>query len=482
MTWRAVSAVEQLPDLTRDHRDYLWKTGWPLHLCYSQQRDLSRRFSEHERRVFVVKCARRFGKSWWACVEALGFALRTPNARILYLAPTAKQVRMIIEPHMHRILADCPASLRPDHRKQDGQWNFANGAILYMAGVDNGNAERLRGIEAHLVVFDEPGSMSDLEYVAQSIVLPQTLTTNGRIVMIGTPPVHPAHDFAQVYCRRAMLDGSLVEKTIHDAKHIAPEIVSEYAKEEGGEDSIAWRREYLVQDVYDSESSIVPEFTRLESELVEERERPRFARRYVVGDTGFVDLSFWIFAYVDFEKALLVVEDELVFTATAASDQAKALAAKERELWGSWGQAANDNGKPQRYADAADLVRVEFPKGEPGYNVAPVNNQDLDATVNALRRATQERRYRIHPQCRQLIAHVKMGTWNRQRTNFDRVDGYGHFDGVAALMYAVKHASIRTNPFPDVPPEANREDWYIPAQKPGKGAPGLAQLKRGANR
>jgi hypothetical protein len=316
----------------------------------------------------------------------------------------------------------------------------------------------------------------------QSIVMPQTLTTNGRIIMIGTPPVHPAHDFAQVYCKRAAAEGKIVEKTIHDAKHIDPERVVEYAKEEGGEDSIAWRREYLVQDVYDSESAIVPEFTRHESAIVEERKRPRFAKRFVVGDTGFVDLSFWLFAYVDFEEAVIVIEDELVFTATAASDQAKVLAAKERALWGNWATPANDNGKPTRLADAADLVRVEFPKGEPGYNVGPVNNQDLDATVNRLRRATQEHRYRIAPKCKNLIAHVKMGTWNRQRTSFERVAGYGHFDGCAALAYLVKHVNLKSNPFPDVPPEANREDWHIPAQRPGTGAPGLAQLKRGAKR
>jgi hypothetical protein len=467
-----VSDAEKLPDLEPEHRAHLWQLGWPVHRLFRHQFELSEAFNTSSARVFVVKCARRFGKSWWLCIEMLGFALRNPNARLLYLAPTAKQVRMIIEPHMHSILAECPAHLRPEHRRQDGQWNFPNGSILYMAGVDNGNAERLRGIETHLAGLDEPGSMSDLEYVVQSIVLPQTLTTDGRIVMIGTPPVQPAHDFARIYCARAAAEGRLVEKTIHDARHISPERIAEYAKEEGGEDSITWRREYLAEDVYDTESAVVPEFARNESVLVEERERPRYVNRYVIGDIGFVDLSFWLFCYVDFDDAVLVVEDELVFQHKAASDQAAELLAKERALWGDLLKP------PVRLCDAELLVLAEFSRADRRFAVGPVDNKDPDATVNRLRLATQRHQYRIDPRCRQLIAHVKSATWNKQRTSFERVDGFGHFDGVAALMYAVKHANIHgQSPYPALPEGANAADWKLPPQQ-SKGADGWGALKR----
>jgi hypothetical protein len=475
--------VERLPDLTRDHRDYLWQQGWPLHLLYSHQRDLAETYhrSADTALEVVLKCGRRFGKSAWCVWEALTAAQRNPGWIILYAAPTAKQLRSMIKPHVMRYVADCPPELRPQVKWQDGEILFSNGSVIHLAGTDNGNAERLRGPEAHLCIVDEASFMAELSYLVEDIMSPQTATTDGRIIVTSTPPKQPAHDFAQVYVPRATLgeDAMLIHRATTDARHIKPERIERLKRKAGGEDSITWRREYLALDVYDTESSIVPEFVKREPHIVMEWNRPRYAKRYVVGDTGFVDLSFWLFAYVDFEKALVVVEDELTFTGTAASDQAKALAKKERDLWGTWTAPANDNGKPTRLADASDLVRVEFPKGEPGYNVAPVDNRDLDATVNGMRRATQELRYRIHPRCRQLIAHLKMGTWNKRRTEFERVDGYGHFDGCAALLYLLKHATLRQNPFPDVPPEANREDWHIPAREPGTGAPGLAQLKRG---
>jgi hypothetical protein len=478
-----VSAVEQLPDLTRDHRDHLWSEARPFHLLYSHQRGISRAYHESADTALevVLKCGRRFGKSAWCVWEAITAGLRNPGWIILYAAPTAKQLRSMIKPHVMRYVADCPEHIRPQVKWQDGEILFKNGSVIHLAGTDNGNAERLRGPEAHLCIVDEASFMAELSYLVEDIMSPQTATTDGRIIITSTPPKQPAHDFAQVYVPRATLgeDSLLIHRATTDAQHIKPERIERLKRKAGGEDSITWRREYLALDVYDTESSIVPEFVKHEAEIVAEMPRPAHFKRYVFGDIGFVDLSAWIFAYVDFERALLVIEDEMAFTGKAASDQARELRQRERELWG---EPANDNARPQRYVDATDLVRVEFPKSVPGYNVMPANNQDLDATVNTLRVATQERRYRIHPRCRQLIAHLKMGTWNSRRTGFDRVDGFGHFDFVAALMYGWKHANMRTNPFPDVPPEANREDWYIPAQKPGKGAPGLAQLKRGANR
>jgi hypothetical protein len=477
-----MSAVEQLPDLTRDHRDFLWERGWPTHLLYSHQQDVIRRlyFGDladlHE---VVFQWGRRSGKTGVLTWDAHTFCSRNPGVVVVYLAPTAKQLRAIVEPHLRRYIGDMPEAMRPEYRRHEGEIRYPNGSILYLAGCERGSEERLRGMEVHRWYVDEGAFVVGLEYLVNDILVPMSLTTDAVGVISSTPPKQPAHEFARVYCANAEREGRLVHMTVHDATHLNPETIARLCKTNGGEDSITWRREYLAELVFDTEAAIVPEFVKLEPQIVEERKRPTHCKKYVVGDIGFVDLSAWLFCYVDFEHALLVVEDEMQFTGKAASDQASELRRREVALWG---EPANDNAKPQRYVDATDLVRVEFPKGEPGYNVGPVNNQDLDATVNGLRRATQERRYRIHPRCRQLIAHMKMGTWNKRRTEFERVEGYGHFDGIAALMYLVKSASVRTNPFPSVPPEATREDWAIPAQRPGTGAPGLAQLKRGAKR
>jgi hypothetical protein len=470
------AAVERLPELSVEHRAFLWSPGQaPLHLLYSHQREVVAEFHATDATEFVFECGRRFGKTAVMVWLAIAFCMRQPNVNVLYVAPTAKQLRRIVRPHLARYLADCPVSIRPEPRWQDNEIRFQNGSVIYLSGTENQNAESLRGIETHLALIDEPGSMADLEYLVEDIISPQTLTTDGRIILGGTPPPQPAHDFARIYVPRARIgnDSVLVQRTVHHAKHIKPETIERLCRKAGGEDSATWRREYLAQDVYDSESSVLPEFDRHKDAIIEARERPPWSFKWVSGDIGFVDLSFWLFAYVDFKHAVVVIEDELVVSGKATSDQVPMLRAKERDLWGPMDR------EPFRYVDASELVRAEFPKTDGGYSVGPADNRDLDATVNALRIGTQRLRYRINPKCRQLIAHCRNATWNKQRTGFERVEGFGHFDGVAALMYLMKHANIQMNPYPSLPAEATTQDWVIPAPKQPMGAGGSGvSLKR----
>jgi hypothetical protein len=444
----------------------------PTHLLYSHQLDVLAEYHTSPQMEFVFVCGRRFGKTATAVWEALSHGLLHPGSNILYVAPTAKQLRRIVRPHFTRYLADCPVHLRPVPHWQDGEIRFANGSIIYLSGTENQNAESLRGIETHLAIVDEPASMAELDYLVEDIITPQTLTTDGRIIMPGTPPKQPAHPFSQVYVARARLgeDALLCHRTVNDAKHLKPETIARLRRKAGGEDSVTWRREYLAEDVYDSESSIVPEFSRFEEKIVEERPRPLYCRKYVFGDIGFVDLSFWLFGFVDFDNATIVIEDELVFSHKATSDQVAPLMAREKALWG-------EGAKPVRLCDAEPLVLAEFTRANRDFAVGPVDNSDLDASINRLRLATQRLQYRIHPRCRHLIAHMKMGTWNKRRTGFERVEGYGHFDGIAALMYAVKHADTRANPYPDIPEGATREDWKLPP-KQSTGSDGWGALKR----
>lgn len=465
--------VEKLPDLTREHRDYLWQSGWPLHLLYTHQQHVIERLyygDLKELHEIVFQCGRRVGKTGVLTWDAHTFCCRNPGVIVVYLAPTWKQLRNIVEPHLRRYIADMPVAMQPEYRRHEGELRYPNGSVMYLAGCERGSEERLRGMEAHRWYVDEGSSVAGLEYLVNDILVPMSLTTDAVGIISSTPPKQPAHEFARVYCANAEREGRLVHLTVHDATHIKRETIARLCKAAGGADSITWRREYLAELVFDTEAAVVPEFVRNEAQIVEERKRPPFCKKYVVGDIGFVDLSFWVFAYVDFEHATVVIEDELVFSGKATSDQVPFLRAKEKELWG--------NDRPTRLVDASDMVRIEFERTDRECSVGPVDNRDLDATVNAMRLATQRLSYRIHPRCTHLISHLRNATWNRQRTSFERIDGFGHFDGCAALMYLLKHASTRVNPFPDVPPEANREEWHIPARRTGTGAQGLARLKR----
>jgi hypothetical protein len=54
----------------------------------------------------------------------------------------------------------------------------------------------------------------------------------------------------------------------------------------------------------------------------------------------------------------------------------------------------------------------------------------------------------VHPRCKHLIGCLKYGVWNQKRDKFAQSKVYGHFDGLAALVYLVSNLNKNTNPIP----------------------------------
>ena len=66
----------------------------------------------------------------------------------------------------------------------------------------------------------------------------------------------------------------------------------------------------------------------------------------------------------------------------------------------------------------------------------------------------EQHRLIIHPRCTTTLAHLEYGIWNKQGTDFERIDGPNghHFDAVAMLRYAVRACRWGKNPAPIVEP------------------------------
>jgi hypothetical protein len=101
-----------------------------------------------------------------------------------------------------------------------------------------------------------------LKYIVQSILIPTTTTTRGKIILSSTPPKSPDHEFNN-YVKTAEFKGSFVKKTIYDAigSRITQEIIDEIVEELGGTDSVEFQREYCCARLVDEDSAVVPEFT-----------------------------------------------------------------------------------------------------------------------------------------------------------------------------------------------------------------------------
>jgi hypothetical protein len=431
----------------------LWELGDLSYLLHEGQDYIRTKYHETEGRRFVVNCSRRYGKSYLACVLALEHALKHANSQIRIAAPTAKMVRSIIEPHMRNILLDAPRTVKPKHLKNMGNWTFPNGSQIHVAGCDAGNAERHRGTEMHLGIIEEAGFVDDLEYVCQDIFLPQTITTDGRIVMLSTPPRTPAHPFA-MYCAQAEARGNYVHRTIFDAPHINDRQREEYCAESGGKHSTTWRREYMAEFVVDETRAIVPEFSENEKHIVGTVERPDHFETYTAADLGFKDLTFVVFAYYHFPNDMMVIEDELVLERSNSGVIAGQIKEKERALYG-------DQEPAMRVIDADRIVLSDLSSIHK-MRLTPARRDDRDAAINALRLAVTGKKILIHPRCTALRAHLRHGVWNKARTSFERSGEFGHFDGVAAACYLLRHALRGKNPFPVHGLDVSEDTHFIP--------------------
>ena len=406
---------------------------------HSGQENARKLFLASPARIFVMNMSRRWGKSWMACAIALEAALRHPGVQVRYATPTAKMARNIVEPHFRSLLQHAPKDCQPTYRRQQSMWTFPNGSEIHVAGCDAGGAERLRGVSTDLGIVDEAGFVSDgLESVVHDILLPQTLTTNGKILLVSTPPRTPSHPFF-TYCERAEAGKAYLKATIYDAPHISQAMAEEYCRESGGENSTTWRREYLAEFVTDEQAAVIPEFPPIAHEICVDVDRPSHFDTYVSLDVGFYDLAFAVFAYFDFRNHRIVVEDEVVLRRSTSEQINAKIKEKQEALWG-------DKEPLQKVVDAPAITIADMSARGDLWSAA--RKDDKMAALNRLRLALANRQVVINPRCTKLISHLRYAIWNRARSSYARSSDHGHFDGVDALKYLVRSVDWNRNPFP----------------------------------
>jgi hypothetical protein len=289
--------------------------------------------------------------------------------------------------------------------------------------------------------------------------MPQTLTTDGRIILASSPPTSPAHALVG-YVEQAEARGALVRRTIYQVPHVPREKADEYIAEAGGPESTTARREYLAEIIVDESEAIVPEFARNRDRIVCEVAAPKFRDWYCAADFGFSDLTFAIWAWYDFASARIVVEHEYEAQGTSGLEVGHAVRQIERE---------HEIEPRARVADAPAqlLADLAHPTLGPGVAFGPAIKDDADAALNRLRTEIQIGRIAINPRCKRLIAHLEYGVWaTKERRTFARHDGFGHYDAIDALKYLLRIVDRRKNPTPDVLPSVRREDARIPPKKP----------------
>lgn len=440
-----------------DAKEALWRRGELAWKLRPQQLPLYDLIAHTTARRYFLECARRFGKSFTLMLYSLERGLQNAKWLIRFAAPTSKDLEEIYHPIVDEICGDCPEELRPIWRQQKSHYWFpSTDSRLYLVGTDHENYKKLRGKALHLGVMDEVGSMDRAKHICDSILMPQTLTTGGRIFMASTPAETPGHDASELADACAVL-GNYAKRTIYEAGY-PPDVIEEYARDAGGKQTTVWRREYMCERVTEEARAIVPEFTsECAAAIVREFEVPPYFLPFEAMDVGGDDFTVVLFGYWDFLRAKLCVQDEVVMRLNRAGATTDVLAArvkaKEAELWGT---------RPvhQRWSDTNiillnDLVSIHK------LDFIPTLKDDKEAQVAEMRVWVKSQRIEIHPRCTTLRRHLANGIWNKARTEYQRTEVDGHYDAIDALIYMVRNTPRSTNPYPAYPAEVQPSTHWI---------------------
>jgi phage terminase large subunit len=448
----------------------LWMLGVLTWKLDPLQLELYKFFLDNKKKTTVWSCSRRLGKSYALCCIAIEKCLKKPNTTIKFIAPTQKHVKMIIRPLLKEILKDCPKEIRPDFRTADNMYRFQNGSEIQLAGTDSGHAENLRGGSADLCIIDEAGFCDDLSYIVQSILVPTTTTTHGKIILSSTPPKTIDHEFAK-YMENAEENGTFIKRTVYDGigYRLTHEMVQEIIDELGGVDSPEFRREYLCELIMDEDSSVVPEFSEfLQSQIVKEHPQPPHFDAYVAGDLGAKDFTVFLFAYYDFRNAKIVVEDEVVLKGgsrrTTTDLMAVEIKQKEKLLWTN--PETGDQKKPYKRVCDNDLLVINNLYAQNNLLFTPTDKYDSHAALNNMRMLLKNFQIIIHPRCKTLIQHLKYATWATNKKTYARDTNNGHYDAVDALKYLVRNVQMTKNPYPTNYGLGSGDNWWGGFMKP----------------
>ncbi len=492
---RAPEATDELrAALQQAAREELWRIGalrWKLH---PDQREVYDAMMASAASRYVLEIARRYGKTFLLVVVALEACLRFPGSRVVFGAPTLKHLEEFVHPAFEKICADAPADCLPKFNSQKGHYEFpengpARGSYVHLFGADTKQkANRGRGAEARVAIFDEAGFTPFLSYILRSIFRPQLLLPGedkpGRTYIGSTPAEEPEHDFTAI-AERAEANGNYANRTIYDNPRLTPQRIEQFIAEDAKEEGLTseeymktddFRREYLAERVVNKLLVAVPEWEEGRKTLIQPVKRPQYFRAQVTLDFGGADphavaFAYWHPAAGRKGDGAYVTEDELLMRDGESSAQvAEAVKAAEVRLYGAkkWDgtlavlqegtlqhlldqlptwmeRVLYENAPQQPWSRIADnnltLVRDLFELH--GLAFVPTAKDQKQLQVNALRVLIREGAFLVTPNCVHTDRHLKQTTWkDHKRKEYARKGGE-HGDLLDCAVYGVRNLDRR---------------------------------------
>lgn len=436
-------------------REQLWRVGHLSWMLDKNQQALYELFHKSSTKLQTWLLARRSGKSYTLCILAIEYCIKHPNSVVKYVAPTKDQVENIILPIIENDILEkggCPQDLRPQYVKSKKHFVFPNGSMIQIAGSESNNIDSIRGGFAHICILDEAQDISKLRYAISSVLAPTTLTTNGKILISGTPPQDSDHEFID-YIEECEAKGTLIKRTIYDNPRLTKLQIQDQIDLIGGEDKEEFQREFLCKIIKSKTRSVLPEATdELLKSITQEWQRPAFYSSYTGMDVGGKDWTVVLFGYFDFLSDKIIIQDEIAIPGSEMKLPilASAIKAKEESLWTN--EITNEFVKPKKRVSDHNLIVINEIKILTNYKVLfdLADKREKMVGINKLRTLLDSESIIIDPKCKTLIRHLKNCKWasENNRDDFARSADGSHYDAVDALIYLIKAVDMKTNPYP----------------------------------
>ena len=413
----------------------------------------------------LLLCHRRLGKTFFLSLLGLERCLRQPGAQVKFGSATKSQAIGLLRPQLDILLRDMPGDI--NFRTKNDTYFFNNPdwnapdlwSVLEPVGLDYRTGDMLRGAASDLILLDEVRDVTSLEYAVESVLVPQFVgRPHPLLVMATTPPRSLDHAFVQKYvmANRANEKGTLITIPASQNADWTEEDERIVAGDCGDKSSATYRREIECELISDLSGLVVPEFAHVESDiLVHDRPQdwPAQLVPYVVFDEGFRDHTGVLFAYLDFERQVVRIVDEIFINRTATDDLVKAIRVKLHEHFyrrtgpGEAEVAYPYYIKPRLHADAKP-GQLEDIRRRHGLHFHAVRKYDRDAALAQARTFLQSGKIEIARRCEKFIYQLKNGIWNKSGRDFERSTSMGHLDLIAAYVYLTRVVDWRQNPFP----------------------------------
>ncbi len=443
-------SAEETEALLLEARRHLFDAGRFSRILDETQYDVWQKYHAGKGKIFVFEAARQLGKSFEMVTLAFVTCLTNPGCRVNYCTKTAKMALEIVLPIAEQVRSFLFAHQQPEYKASEGHFVFPNGSTIILFGADDErSADRGRGPRALLNIVDEAGFISILDYLLNSVLIPQTRRTGGRTVLASSTPLSPGHHFC-VVADGAAARGNYVMKDFYSPGLQSLEEKEAYVAEcaaarnmtvDEFKGTTSFKREFLCQRVVDESLAIVPEFQKVKHVVVVERERPLFFDVYSACDPGMTDKTGTIYGYYDFVRATGVVEHESLValgnTRTIAEEHKRI----ERDFYKDCRIVSRvvDDTHGRICADLSNDYQLEC---------NPALKDNSQAAEGLMRVWMGGRRIEIHPRCTQLIHQLNVAIRNPNTGDMVRTVADGHFDLVAALKYWIRSIDTTHNPFP----------------------------------